>query len=104
MKFITTTPAAIPTTPQPPGGNVAEMTFEERCSLATHPVAKRLFEIMVAKRSNLCVSVDVTTVNEVLKVSVCVCVCACVCVCMCVCEREIKGCPFSNMYNGPYLM
>jgi uridine monophosphate synthetase len=68
MKFITTTPAAIPTTPQPPGGNVAEMTFEERCSLATHPVAKRLFEIMVAKRSNLCVSVDVTTVNEVLKI------------------------------------
>ena len=83
MRFIAATPAVIPSMPHPPDVDVVKMTIQERGNLATQPVAKKLFEIMEAKQSNLCVSVDVTTTDEVLKVCVwgdCVCVWV-LCVC-----------------------
>ena len=85
MRFIAATPAAIPSMSHPSDVDVAGMTISERRDLATQPVAKQLFEIMEAKHSNLCVSVDVTTTDEVLKVCACVRACVRVCVCLHVC-------------------
>lgn len=42
------------------------LTYQEREELATHPVTKRLFNIMHTKKSNLAVSADLSTVKEVL--------------------------------------
>jgi orotidine-5'-phosphate decarboxylase len=43
-------------------------TYAERAELHTNPTAKRLLGIMERKRSNLCVSVDVSTTAEALQV------------------------------------
>jgi len=43
-------------------------TYGERAAAYTNPTAKSLLEIMERKKTNLCVSVDVTTVKEVLEV------------------------------------
>ena len=37
--------------------------------MCTNPVSKRIFSIMSKKSSNLCVSADVTTMSQLLKVS-----------------------------------
>ncbi|XP_066987815.1 LOW QUALITY PROTEIN: uncharacterized protein r-l [Macrobrachium rosenbergii] len=41
-------------------------SLESRMSTTSQPLTKRLFEIMVAKKSNLCVAADVTTSEELL--------------------------------------
>ncbi|PCI93252.1 orotidine-5'-phosphate decarboxylase [Candidatus Aerophobetes bacterium] len=43
------------------------MTYEERIEYAVNPTAKRLFEIMEEKKSNLCFTPDVTKVADLLK-------------------------------------
>lgn len=43
-------------------------TYAARASLHPNPTARRLLEIMHRKQTNLCVSVDVTTVAEVLEI------------------------------------
>ncbi|KAF0926760.1 hypothetical protein E2562_027376 [Oryza meyeriana var. granulata] len=43
--------------------------FAERAGLATNPMGKRLFEVMEAKQSNLCVAADVGTAKELLELA-----------------------------------
>lgn len=43
-------------------------TYASRAESHSNPTAKRLLGIMERKKSNLCVSVDVTTCEEVLEV------------------------------------
>lgn len=42
------------------------LTFEKRAQFATNTVAKQLFDIMVTKKTNLCISVDLTTTTSIL--------------------------------------
>ena len=44
------------------------LSYEERASHVTHPVAKRLLSIMSEKHTNLAFSVDVTSSEQLLKV------------------------------------
>ena len=68
ISFIKTTPTTPPPTAQPQS-KVVRMSFEQRMEQASHPVAKQLFKIMADKSSNLCLSADVTTMQELLQVS-----------------------------------
>ena len=43
-------------------------TYGERASLHVNPSAKRLLETMDRKKTNLCVSIDVTSTKEVLDI------------------------------------
>lgn len=43
--------------------------FAERVRLATHPVARKLLDIVVEKKTNLCIAIDVTTTSELLKMT-----------------------------------
>ena len=43
-------------------------TLQDRIKLATNSVTKRVFQIMLEKRSNLCVAVDSNAAKEVLRV------------------------------------
>jgi orotidine 5'-phosphate decarboxylase subfamily 1 len=43
-----------------------QLAYEERIQYTENPLTKRLFEIMTAKRSNLCVAADVKTKAELL--------------------------------------
>lgn len=43
-------------------------SYGSRAEKHTNPTAKRLLEIMERKKTNLCVSVDVTTAAEALEV------------------------------------
>ena len=67
IRFIKTTPTAPPPTAQTQS-KVTRMAFEQRMEQALHPVAKQLFKIMADKCSNLCLSADVTTMQELLQV------------------------------------
>jgi len=58
---------AVPGVPAEP--RVFRKPFEERAKSATNPVARRLFEVMVAKQSNLCVAADVGTAKELLELA-----------------------------------
>jgi len=58
---------AVPGVPAKP--RVFRKPFEERAKSATNPVARRLFEVMVAKQSNLCVAADVGTAKELLELA-----------------------------------
>lgn len=54
------------------GVDVMERTkcsFESRSVTTNQPLARKLFEIMSAKKSNLCVGVDVTTSEELLSLT-----------------------------------
>lgn len=42
------------------------LSYEERSELATSPIAKQLFTIMAAKKTNLCLSVDLTSTVKIL--------------------------------------
>ena len=44
------------------------MTYENRAELCQHPVAKQLFSIMAAKKTNLAFSADLTSCQKVLEV------------------------------------
>lgn len=45
------------------------ISLEERRSNCKHPVIARLFELMMAKKSNLCVAGDFDTLDEVIAVA-----------------------------------
>ncbi len=45
-----------------------ELDFESRAKLAKNQVSKKLFEIMAAKQSNLCLAADFVNFNELIKV------------------------------------
>ncbi|XP_062861941.1 uridine 5'-monophosphate synthase isoform X3 [Trichomycterus rosablanca] len=48
----------------------ADLSYSSRAALpSTHPLAKRLFSLMEEKRTNLCVSADVTTTPELLEIA-----------------------------------
>lgn len=51
---------------QPEKPKAKSMTYEARAGVASHPLAKQLFNIMSAKSTNLAVSVDLTKSAEVL--------------------------------------
>ncbi|TAQ83380.1 hypothetical protein B7494_g8297 [Chlorociboria aeruginascens] len=55
--------------PQIPSNNdnvAPSISFSERAKKAIHPLSSYLFRLMIAKNSNLCLSVDVSTVHELL--------------------------------------
>ncbi|KAL6853436.1 hypothetical protein ACP4OV_019465 [Aristida adscensionis] len=55
---------AVPAKPK-----AARKSFAERAELATNPMGRKLFELMEAKQSNLCVAADVGTANELLELA-----------------------------------
>ncbi len=46
-----------------------ELDYESRAKLCQNKVAKKLFEIMSLKQTNLCLSADLNSLTEILKVS-----------------------------------
>ncbi|XP_062230657.1 uridine 5'-monophosphate synthase-like isoform X2 [Phragmites australis] len=58
---------AVPGVPVKP--KVIRESFEERARLATNPMGRKLFEVMEAKQSNLCVAADVGTAKELLELA-----------------------------------
>jgi len=44
------------------------LTYSQRSALYENPTAKKLLELIERKKTNLCVSVDVTTTESVLAV------------------------------------
>lgn len=44
-------------------------TFESRIATTNHPLARKLFELMSSKKTNLCVAADVTTSQELLAIA-----------------------------------
>lgn len=49
--------------------STTSLTYAERSSLAKHPIAKELLDLMETKQSNLCVAADVTTKEDLLRLS-----------------------------------
>ena len=40
--------------------------LEQRLTMSKHPVASKLFQLMISKQSNLCVAADLSTLDEVI--------------------------------------
>lgn len=55
--------SAVPKKPSTPG---SKLSFKARGEVASHPLTKRLFQIIHEKKSNLALSADFTTCSEVL--------------------------------------
>lgn len=47
---------------------VSTQSYSARAAAHKNPVSKRLLELMDRKKTNLCVSLDVTTTKEVLDI------------------------------------
>lgn len=45
-----------------------DWSLSSRLDIATNPMTKKLIEIMLIKKSNLCVAADFTTQEQILKV------------------------------------
>ena len=60
---FTTNPVALPAEVPPPA---KALSFEERSRIAVNPCAQALFALMARKKTNLCVSADVTKTSELL--------------------------------------
>ncbi|XP_064634806.1 uridine 5'-monophosphate synthase-like [Lineus longissimus] len=60
-----TVPPAVPSKP----ADIASLSYGERAKLCKNPVARRVFEVMEMKRSNLALSVDVTSADQLLKLA-----------------------------------
>ncbi len=45
------------------------MKYQDRIQLTTNPTAKRLFEVIAAKETNLAVAADVTSANELIRLA-----------------------------------
>ncbi|KAJ1287074.1 hypothetical protein BS78_03G402800 [Paspalum vaginatum] len=59
----------VPVPGAPVKPKVVRKSFEERAKLATNPMGKKLFEVMLAKKSNLCVAADVGTAKDLLELA-----------------------------------
>lgn len=46
-----------------------QLSLEERVKVARHPVATKLFELMISKQSNLCVASDLPSLANVIKLA-----------------------------------
>jgi len=55
--------------PKPSAATARRKSFAERAGLATNPMGRKLFEVMEAKQSNLCVAADVGTAKELLELA-----------------------------------
>lgn len=64
----------VPAGPPKPSATARRKSFAERAGLATNPMGRRLFEVMEAKQSNLCVAADVGTAKELLELADKVCI------------------------------
>ncbi|XP_047059103.1 uridine 5'-monophosphate synthase-like [Lolium rigidum] len=60
---------AVPPGTTPVKPKVARTPFAERARLAVNPMGRRLFQVMEAKQSNLCVAADVQTTKELLELA-----------------------------------
>lgn len=49
-----------------PSAPVSKLSFAERATRTTHPLSAYLLRLMAAKKSNLCLSADVSTTNQLL--------------------------------------
>ncbi|XP_017103444.2 uridine 5'-monophosphate synthase [Drosophila bipectinata] len=46
-----------------------KLTYESRANLAKSPIAKRLFNLIVSKQTNLCLAADLTQADEILDIA-----------------------------------
>lgn len=46
-----------------------KLSFEDRANICKHPIAKKLFLLMMAKKTNLALSADVTKADDLLKLA-----------------------------------
>ena len=66
LDFITSKPSPPPAPPVVPGW---KMSYEQRASMASNPMAARVFRTMADKKTNLCVAVDVTRMADLVRVA-----------------------------------
>ena len=66
-KFIEENNSVVATTTPANKAIVKQLSYEQRGTMATNPVAQKLFTIMHHKQTNLCVSADLTSTKAVLE-------------------------------------
>lgn len=65
--FIKENSRVVPVTVPATRPSITKLSYEERSTMATNPIAQKLYTIMHNKQSNLCVSADLTTTQAVLE-------------------------------------